>query len=89
MDYRGVVGVLVENIDPPIKDIDCTTVLNENNLPEIRINAIEYGSSIHIDKGQRIAQARIVKVPTVNYLQIEKVGETIRGEGGFGSTGVK
>lgn len=37
----------------------------------------------------RIAQLIISPVPTVNYVQVRELDETERGEGGFGSTGVK
>ena len=37
----------------------------------------------------RIAQLIISPVPTVDYVQVRALNETERGEGGFGSTGVK
>lgn len=77
-DYRGNIGVLVENIEAPIQDI---SVDDDGKI------GISYGRSFHIDKGQRIAQGRFVKVPTITFIQINKVNETARGEGGFGSTG--
>ena len=86
--YRGVVGVLVENIDPPIRNVEYDFITeNGNDDPYILLRSIEHGQNIHIDKGQRIAQARIVKVPKVTYVETEQVNETSRGEGGFGSTG--
>lgn len=41
-----------------------------------------------IKKGDRIAQAVISKIPQVEYVSVETVEETERGEGGFGHTGV-
>ena len=76
--YRGNIGVLVENVEAPIQDI---------NVDEDGRIGVSYGRSFHIDKGQRIAQGRFVKVPTIIFVQIDKVNETSRGEGGFGSTG--
>ena len=35
----------------------------------------------------RIAQARLVEVPTIYFQQVEKLDETERGENGFGSSG--
>lgn len=81
--YRGEVGVLVENIDPPIRGIDSHYV----ESGKLIIDAIDYGTTLHIDKGQRIAQARIVKVPKTTYFETDAVNETLRGEGGFGSSG--
>jgi dUTP pyrophosphatase len=37
--------------------------------------------------GDRIAQAMIVPVPKVEFVEVEELGETERGAGGFGSTG--
>lgn len=40
-----------------------------------------------IEKGDRIAQAMIVPVYDVNFLEVPELGDTQRGQGGFGSTG--
>lgn len=40
-----------------------------------------------IKKGDRIAQMVIQKVESVTLEQVEKLNETLRGEGGFGHTG--
>ena len=40
-------------------------------------------------RGDRIAQAMLVQVPQVEFELVEKLGETERGEGGFGSTGTR
>ena len=47
------------------------------------------GDSITLNKGERIAQLLIAPVPTVEFVEttVEGLGETKRGEGGFGSTG--
>jgi dUTP pyrophosphatase len=42
-----------------------------------------------IARGDRIAQAVIAMVPEVNFVEVDSLDETDRGEGGFGSTGVK
>jgi dUTP pyrophosphatase len=82
--YKGVIGVIVENIEPPIKDI--TYEFDDAGHPII--TSILHGSSYTIGKGERFAQMRLVEVPTVNFLQVDKVdgiGDD-RG-GGFGSSG--
>lgn len=38
--------------------------------------------------GDRIAQLIIEKIMTLNVLEVEDLNSTVRGEGGFGSTGV-
>ena len=42
-----------------------------------------------IENGERIAQLIITKHERAEWLAVEELSETSRGEGGFGSTGVK
>ena len=82
--YKGVIGVIIENVDAPIKDIEYE--FNEDGKPVIK--SIAHGATYYINKGERFAQMRLVEVPTANFLQVESVGEIgdDRG-GGFGSSG--
>ena len=84
--YKGVIGVIVENIEPPIKDI--TYEFDDNGRPIL--TSVLHGQSYSISKGERFAQMRLVEVPTANFYRVESVagiGDD-RG-GGFGSSGVK
>lgn len=81
--FRGEIGVIVENIDPPIKD-----VLFKKDDSGFEKTFILYGSSYTIDKGMRFAQMRLVQVPLVGFKKVDKLTETERGAGGFGSSGV-
>jgi dUTP pyrophosphatase len=82
--YKGVIGVIMENVDAPIKDIEYE--FDENGRPIIK--SIAHGATYYINKGERFAQMRLVEVPTANFVQVESVGEIgdDRG-GGFGSSG--
>lgn len=82
--YKGVIGVIMENVDAPIKNIEYE--FDEDGKPVIK--SIAHGSTYYINKGERFAQMRLVEVPTVNFLQVESVGGigNDRG-GGFGSSG--
>jgi len=42
-----------------------------------------------IENGERVAQLVIAKHERAKWIQVEELSETSRGEGGFGSTGVK
>lgn len=54
---------------------------------EIGIMLTNYGSEPYkVSKGDKIAQAIIAPVYHGNFLVVDKLGETERGEGGFGST---
>ena len=83
--YRDDIGVIIENIEPPFKDID----YDFDDKGEIRIQSIEHGKAYTITEGQRFAQMRLVEVPKAEFVQVESVGEI--GEdrgGGFGSSGI-
>ena len=42
-----------------------------------------------IEQGERIAQLVVAPFLAVNYEEAEELSDTVRGEGGFGSTGTK
>lgn len=88
--YRDEIGVIIENVEPPIKDITYEPVMNIENgqIDHLQITSILYGNSYTIGKGQKFAQLVLSEVPKAVLYEVEKVGEI--GEdrgGGFGSTG--
>lgn len=42
-----------------------------------------------VEHGERIAQLVFAKVKQAKWIEVEELSETVRGAGGFGSTGVK
>ncbi|SIR92574.1 dUTP diphosphatase [Bacillus velezensis] len=90
--YRGEVGVIVDNVNR-------YTDIEKDFLFDIRdkiVSALEYlgawdhfakGSYI-IRKGDRIAQAVIKPVEQVVFTEVITLGDSDRGAGGFGSSGV-
>ncbi len=58
---------------------------------ELKVCAINLDpkETIHIEKGERIAQLVIQKVPVVTLQEVDELSETDRGDGGFGSSGVQ
>jgi dUTP pyrophosphatase len=58
-------------------------VYNANPVGQWHKNTIKT-----IKHGDRIAQIVLQKVPKINWVEVESVDETTRGEGGFGHTGV-
>jgi len=83
--YRDEIGVIVENIEPPFKDIDYE--FDDNG--EIHIKSILHGQSYTIAAGQKFAQMRLVQVPHAQFMPVENVGEIGENRGGgFGSTGI-
>lgn len=84
--YRDEIGIIIENIDSPIKDI--TYEFNENGQPIIK--SILHGQSYFIEKGQKIAQLVLSEVPKAALYKVDNVSEFGENRGGgFGSTGLK
>ena len=82
-DYHEEIGVIIENIDSPVKDVQLE--LGDNG--EI-IDGTLYGSSFTIGKGERFAQMRLVEIPLVNWLPVSSLGSFENDHGkGFGGTG--
>ena len=81
-DYHEEIGVIIENIDPPLKDFE----IQQDG--EAILQGPLYGSSFTIGKGERFAQMRLVEVPLVNWLPVESLGSFENDHGkGFGNTG--
>lgn len=86
--YRDEIGVIIENVEPPIRSIATDFAESPNDF--IPVGAIEFGRSYTIGKGQKFAQLVLSEVPKAVLYEVESVGEI--GEdrgGGFGSTGLK
>lgn len=84
--YRDEIGVIIENIEPPIKDISYT--FDSQGYPII--TSIEHGADMFIGKGEKFAQLVLMEVPKAALFEVESVSDI--GEdrgGGYGSTGLK
>jgi dUTP pyrophosphatase len=82
-DYHEEIGVIIENIDPPVKEAGILQNA-EGEYEEANL----YGSSFTIGKGERFAQMRLIEVPVVNWLPVSDLGTFENDHGsGFGSTG--
>lgn len=56
---------------------------------EVKVILVNHGAApFEIRRGDRIAQMVIAAVPQSEIVEVDQLGETERGEGGFGSTGV-
>ena len=88
--YRDEVGVIIENIDPPIRAIRIDPSKPILSDSPIAFGQLEFGQSYTINAGEKFAQLVLSEVPKVAWVQVDSVsgvGED-RG-GGFGSTGLK
>ena len=55
---------------------------------QVMVDNLSYGT-MYIPKGHRIAQGVVNELPNVHIIEVEELGTSDRGEGGFGSTGFK
>ena len=84
--YRDEIGVIIENIEPKIKDIAYVFDNNGN----IIIKSILHGSVFNVGKGERFAQLVLNEVPSAAFYPVESVAQIGENRGGgFGSTGKK
>ena len=82
--YRDEVGIIIENVDSPIKDI--TYEFDENGRPII--TSILHGASYTIGKGEKFAQLVLSAVPKVTFREVTKITEAGDRKGGFGSSSI-
>lgn len=81
-DYHEEIGVIIENIDPPLKSVG--TLITDDGPQDASL----YGSTLTIGKGERFAQMRLVEVPRIRWREVKSLGTFDDDHGkGFGSTG--
>ena len=55
---------------------------------EVQVILINHGSkAVDVERGERIAQLVVVPVAVQDWVEVEDLSDSGRGEGGFGSTG--
>ena len=63
-------------------------VVDSDYRGELKVPMVNLGQEAYtIQPGERVAQLCIAPVYTAAFAQVEELGDTQRGEGGFGSTG--
>ncbi len=72
---------------------NCTGVIDSDYRGEVMVRLVrdlqDHDRPVTIDDGDRIAQAMLVQIPRVEMIEVDELTETVRGAGGFGSTGSK
>lgn len=87
-NYRGEVGVIVDNTLPdPHMTLPYALTIDGGTFRIYDDMEVE-GNSYIIRKGDRIAQGVIAPIAAVNFVEVDELSDTTRGESGFGSTGV-
>jgi dUTP pyrophosphatase len=64
-------------------------IIDSDYTGPIKVILFNHGSNdFIIKKGDRIAQLIFEKIYIDNFIEVEDLNETVRGSGGFGSTGI-
>lgn len=81
-EYRDEIKVIIENIEPPIKDI---------TIEDGKVTSVLYGSDFFIGKGEKFCQLVLSEVPKMSFYRVENVKSIDNNDrnGGFGSTGLQ
>lgn len=67
---------------------NCVGVIDSDYRGEVKVKLTrDDGLGLYYVHGARIAQAMIVPIPRVELIEVDELGDTERGTGGFGSTG--
>lgn len=67
---------------------NCTGIIDSDYRGELLISLRNDSQSSHFfNKGDRVAQAMLMPVTSIEFDVVNELGDTARGEGGFGSTG--
>ncbi|WP_188069002.1 dUTP diphosphatase [Brevibacillus brevis] len=86
-DYRGEVAMMFDNTHTGMYPNGAVHKYGFH-LDGSKARGLLYGSYL-IRKGDRIAQGVLAKVPRAAFVEVTELGETERGEGGFGSSGIR
>jgi len=64
--------------------------IDQDYRGEVKVILANFGSDVfHIEKGDRIAQLVIAPLVHAELVEVNDLDSTLRGGGGFGSTGIK
>lgn len=74
-----------------ISIVNAPGLIDSNYRGELKVVLVNTDShdSFSIEAGDRIAQLVVMPVPCVNFNEVDELPDSERGEGGFGSSGVR
>ena len=71
-----------------LRPANCVGVVDSDYRGELKVPMVNLGREAYtIQPGERVAQLCIAPVYTAAFVPAEELGDTQRGDGGFGSTG--
>lgn len=68
---------------------NCVGVIDSDYRGELKVKLTcdKIGWGLEVNAGERIAQGMIIPVPKVTFEEVTELSDTVRGSGGFGSSG--
>ena len=85
-DYRGNVGIIVDNIAAPLNEQD--SYLRRVDGAAYRLSDCPYDvNSYLVRKGDKLAQLVVVPIQLPSVEVVDELNDTARGNNGFGSSG--
>lgn len=79
-DYRGNVGIIVDNIAQPLGE-------QANQLHDVADKLVKFDIYTLVRKGDKLAQLVVVPVELPSVEVVDELNDTARGNNGFGSSG--
>lgn len=86
-DYRGNVGIIVDNIAPVSTDYTKPFYLGVNSDPVQGAPTDTLVFTYKIRKGDKLAQLVVVPIELPSVEVVDELNDTVRGNNGFGSSG--
>lgn len=87
---KGYVGLLFPRSSvykTGMVQTNCVGVIDSSYRGEIKAKFYKWDNDETFEVGDRACQLIILPYPNIEVMEVEKLSETSRGEGGFGSTG--
>lgn len=80
-----------QGFNKDVRLANCVGVIDSDYRGEVKVKLTKdvRNGTYAFDYGDAIAQAMIIPVPRVGFIEVDELSSTERGEGGFGSTDVK
>ncbi len=89
---EGYVGLVAPRSGLATRDgvgvVNAPGILDAGYRGELKVILINHGhDSVSIERGERIAQLVVVPFVSPEFFAVEALPDSVRGDGGFGSTG--
>jgi len=90
---EGFAGLVLPRSGHALRDgigvVNGPGLIDSGYRGEVAVLLINHGTeTVDFARGDRVAQLAVVPIPEVEWMEVEELDATVRGAGGFGSTGI-